>query len=99
MKYGEKPVYQPLASYYIGALGIVAGRKWPKIRGEFVPKPPRSRSSFAPPRHLELHRPSMSWGSRRLNKGMERPIAVVLKRNKTLSPAMKEFIALLKTPL
>ena len=33
------------------------------------------------------------------DKGLERSIAVVLKRNKTLSPAMQAFIALLKTPL
>ena len=33
------------------------------------------------------------------DKGMERLVAVVYKRNKTLSPAMKAFIALLKTPL
>jgi DNA-binding transcriptional LysR family regulator len=33
------------------------------------------------------------------DKGLERTIAAVLKRNQTLSPAMKAFIALLKTPL
>ena len=33
------------------------------------------------------------------DKGLERPLAVVCKRRKTLSPAMKEFIAVLKQPL
>jgi LysR family transcriptional regulator, transcriptional activator of the cysJI operon len=33
------------------------------------------------------------------DKGMERLIAVVCKRHKVFSPAMKQFIALLKTPL
>jgi DNA-binding transcriptional LysR family regulator len=33
------------------------------------------------------------------DKGLERPLAVICKKHKTLSPAMKAFIALLRKPL